>query len=171
MQQGEQHRGNGVMEKWSNKIFNTPSLPHSNTPTMAATRIRTPARSAYGFALYEVLLGVAIFAIGVVALGRAVQNCLNASTISEEESAVRQILSDRMAVVQAASVVPDVQKEFKINSNYGVIRLIQKSASANLTEEGNTLLTGINLVTLTAHWQRGGVPQSKQLQFYVYRSG
>ncbi len=76
MQQGKQHRGNGVMEKWSNEIFNTPSLPHSNTPTMAATRIRTPARSAYGFALYEVLLGVAIFAIGVVALGRAVQNCL-----------------------------------------------------------------------------------------------
>ncbi len=62
------------MEKWSNEIFNTPSLPHSNTPTMAATRIRTPARSAYGFALYEVLLGVAIFAIGVVALVRG--SCL-----------------------------------------------------------------------------------------------
>src|SRR6266699_1003904 len=78
------------------------------------------------FALYEVLLGVAIFAIGVVALGRAVQNCLNASTISQEESAVREVLSDRMAEIQAASIVPDAQKEFKITSNYGVIRLIQK---------------------------------------------
>jgi hypothetical protein len=133
--------------------------------------IRIRARSQYAFALYEVLIGVAIFAIGVVSLGRAVQNCLNASTISEEESAVRQILSDRMAEVQAASIVPDAQKEFKINSNYGVIRLIQKSAPANLTEEGNTLLTGINLVTLTAGWQHGGIPQSMQLQFYVYRSG
>jgi Tfp pilus assembly protein PilV len=129
-------------------------------------------RNAYrAFALYEVLIGVAIFAIGVVALGRAVQNCLNASTISEEESAVRQILSDRMAEIQAASVVPDAQKEFKINSNYGVIRLIQKSAPAALTEPDNTVINGINLVTLTALWQHGGGPQSKQIQFYVYRSG
>jgi hypothetical protein len=171
MQRGEQQRTDGAIEKWRNGIFNTPALQHSNTPMMTGRPIQTRARLQYAFALYEVLLGVAIFAIGVVALGRAVQNCLNASTISEEESAVRQILSDRMAEVQAASIVPDPQKEFKINSNYGVIKLIQKSAPANLTEEGNTLLTGINLVTLTAHWQHGGVPQSKQLQFYVYRSG
>jgi hypothetical protein len=171
MQQGEQQRSDGVMEKWSNEIFNTPALQRSNTPIMAARRIRTRRRSTYAFALYEVLLGVAIFAIGVVALGRAVQNCLNASTISDEESAVRQVLSDRMAEIQAASIVPDAQKEFKIASNYGLIRLIQKSAPANLTEEGNTLLTGINLVTLTASWQHGGIPQSKQIQFYVYRSG
>jgi hypothetical protein len=123
------------------------------------------------FALYEVLIGVAIFAVGVIALGRAVENCLNASTISAEESAVRQILSDRMAEIQAAPGVPDAEKEFKINSNYGTIRLIQKSAPAELTEPDNTLLSGINLVRLTAQWQHAGVPQSKQIQFYVYRSG
>src|SRR5262245_26268924 len=65
------------------------------------------------FALYEVLLGVAIFAVGVIALGRMVENCLNASTISAEESAVRQILSDRMAEIQAAPVVPDAGKELR----------------------------------------------------------
>ena len=123
------------------------------------------------FALYEVLLGVAIFAIGVVAIGRAVENCLNASTISAEEGVVRQILSDRMAEIQAAAVVPDAEKEFKIKSNYGMIRLIQKSAPAPLTEPDNTLISGINLVILTAHWKHAGVPQSKQIQFYVYRSG
>lgn len=136
-----------------------------------AKRSWNRGRSIRGFALYEVLLGVAIFAIGVIALGRAVENCLNASTISAEESAVRQILSDRMAVVQAAAVVPDAQKEFKINSSYGVVRLVQKSGPANLTEPGNTVLTGINLVTLTAYWRHAGTPQSKQIQFYVYRSG
>jgi len=155
----------------SSGISNIPAVQHSNTPMTNGRPIQIRAGSQYAFALYEVLIGVAIFAIGVVALGRAVQNCLNASTISEEESAVRQILSGRMAEVQAASIVPDAQKEFKINSNYGVIRLIQKSAPANLTEEGNTLLTGINLVTLTARWQHGGILQSMQLQFYVYRSG
>ena len=160
----------GVMEKWGNEIFNTPALHDSNIPIMAARPIRTRARSKYAFALYEVLLGVAIFALGVIALGRAVENCLNASTISAEENVVRQILSDRMAQVQAATAVPETEKEFKIKTSYGRVILTQKAAPAALTEPDNTLITGINLVTLTARWQHAGVPQSKQIQFYVYRS-
>jgi hypothetical protein len=159
------------MEKWGNEIFNTPSLQHSNTPIMPATRIRRRPKSKYAFALYEVLLGVAIFALGVISLGRAVQNCINASSISAEENVVRQILSDRMAVVQAASVVPDAEKEFKFNTSYGKVTLTQKAAPAALTEPDNTIITGINLVTLTARWEHAGIPQSKQIQFYVYRSG
>jgi len=123
-----------------------------------------------GFALYEVLLGVAIFAVGVIALGRAVENCLNASTISAEENVVRQILSDRMAEVQAASAVPDAEKEFKINTSYGKVVLTQKTAPAALTEPDNTVINGINIVTLTARWLHAGLPESKQIQFYVYRA-
>ena len=163
--------GDGVMEKRGNEIFNTPALQDSNIPIMAARPIRTRARSKYAFALYEVLLGGAIFALGVIALGRAVENCLNASTISAEENVVRQILSDRMAQVQAATAVPETEKEFKIKTSYGRVILTQKAAPAALTEPDNTLITGINLVTLTARWQHAGVPQSKQIQFYVYRSG
>ncbi len=124
-----------------------------------------------GFALYEVLLGVAIFAIGVLALGRAVENCLNASTLNNEENVVQQILSNRMAEIQAARGLPDQAKEFKINSGYGVVKLIQKSAPAGLTEPNKTVLSGIHLVALTAQWQRGGASQSRQILFYVYRPG
>ena len=131
---------------------------------------RLELRRQSAFALYEVLLGVAIFALGVIALGRAVENCLNASTIGAEENVVRQILSDRMAQVQAASAVPEAEKEFKIKTGYGRVTLTQKTAPAALTEPDNTLITGINLVTLTARWEHAGVPQSKQIQFYVYRS-
>ncbi len=131
---------------------------------------RSELRRQSAFALYEVLLGVAIFAIGVISLGRAVENCLNASTINAEENVVRQILSDRMAEVQAASAVPETEKEFKIKTSYGRVNLTQKTAPAVLTEPDNTLITGINLVTLTARWEHAGVPQSKQIQFYVYRS-
>jgi Tfp pilus assembly protein PilV len=123
------------------------------------------------FALYEVLLGITIFALGVIALGHAVENCLNASAINAEEDSVRQILSNRMAEIQAARAVPDDSKEFKVDSNYGAIRVVQKTAAAELTEPDNTLLDGIYLVTLTARWQQAGVPQSKQIQFYVYRPG
>jgi Tfp pilus assembly protein PilV len=136
-----------------------------------ARRRRSELRRQSAFALYEVLLGVAIFAIGVISLGRAVENCINASTISAEENVVRQILSDRMAQVQAASAVPEAEKEFKIKTNYGRVILTQKAAAAALTEPDNTVITGINLVTLTARWEHAGVPQSKQIQFYVYRTG
>jgi hypothetical protein len=76
-----------------------------------------------------------------------------------------------MAVVQAAPGVPEAEKEFKIKSNYGDVRLVQKSGPAELAEPDHTLLTGINLVTLTIYWRHAGIPQSKQIQFYVYRSG
>jgi Tfp pilus assembly protein PilX len=170
MRQGDPQSNDEGMEKWGNEIFNTPGPQHSNIPVMAARRLRRRSRSKYAFALYEVLLGVAIFAVGVIALGRAVENCINASTISAEENVVRQILSDRMAQVQAASAVPDAEKEFKVNTSYGKVTLTQKAAPAALTEPDNTLITGINLVTLTAHWDHAGIPQSKQIQFYVYRS-
>ena len=134
-------------------------------------RKSTIRNSRRGFALYEVLLGVAIFAIGVLALGRAVQNCLNASTLSAEENAVEQILSNRMAEIQASRGLPDQAKEFKLNSGYGPVKLIQKSVPAELTELNKTMLNGINLVTLIAQWQRGGVSQSRQIRFYVYRPG
>jgi hypothetical protein len=123
------------------------------------------------FALYEVLLGITIFALGVIALGHAVENCLNASTINAEEDVVRQILSNRMAEIQTARGVPDDSKEFQVGSNYGPIKVVQKTAAAGLTEPDNTLLNGIYLVTLTAQWQQGGVPQSKHVKFYVYRPG
>jgi hypothetical protein len=125
----------------------------------------------HAFALYEVLLGITIFAIGVIALGHAVENCLNASTINAEEGVVRQILSNRMAEIQVTQDVPEDSKEFKVDSNYGAIRIVQKAAAAELTEPDNTVLNGIYVVTLTAQWQRSGVPQSKQIQFYVYRPG
>ena len=128
-------------------------------------------RNRRGFALYEVLMGLAIFALGVLALGRAVQNCLNASTLNAEEVRVRQILSNRMAEVQATPGFPDAAKEFKVDTGYGIVKLVQKSGPAELAEDNGVQLAGINRVTLTAIWKRGGTEQSQQIEFYVYRPG
>ncbi|HJX24741.1 MAG TPA: hypothetical protein VJ252_01185, partial [Chthoniobacterales bacterium] len=63
-------------------------------------------KRAAAFALYEVLIGLTIFALGVLALGRAVENCLNASALSAEEDRVRQVLANRMAEIQATPGFP-----------------------------------------------------------------
>src|SRR5437660_5887175 len=123
-------------------------------------QIRNPKNA---FALYEVLLGLAIFAVGVLALGRAVQNCLNASTLSAEENRVRQILANRMAEVQTTAGAPDPSKEFNIDTGYGMVKLIQKSASAGLEEDNGAPLAGVTQVTLTVKWTRGGGEQSQQI--------
>jgi Tfp pilus assembly protein PilV len=137
------------------------------------SEIRNSVRAglASGFALYEVLIGVLIFSIGVIALGRAVENCMNASTLSAEEERVRQILSNRMAEIQTTPGIPDAKKESKVDTGYGVIQLIQQTEPAKLKEEDGTQLDRINVVTLTAKWTRGGAEQSRKLEFYVYRAG
>jgi Tfp pilus assembly protein PilV len=132
---------------------------------------RTEKRGRRGFALYEVLLGVAIFAFGVLALGRAVENCLNATTLNAEENRVRLILANRMAEIQTAPGRPDEKKEFNVNTGYGVVKLIQTSAPAGLEDENGAQLSSLQRVTLTVRWTRGGSDQSQQIEFYVYRNG
>jgi hypothetical protein len=107
----------------------------------------------------------------VLALGRSVQNCLNASGLNAEEDRVRQILSNRMAELQATPGFPDGKKETKIATGYGEVLLVQRSVPASLKVDANTEIGGMNLVTLTAQWTRGGAAQSRKIQFYVYRAG
>ena len=123
------------------------------------------------FALYEVMLGLAIFIIGVLVLGRSVQNCLNASILSSEEDRVRLILANRMAEIQATPGFPDARKETSIDTGYGTVNLVQKAVPADLKDEKDLQVNNINRVTLTAEWTRGGIAQSKKIEFYVYRPG
>ena len=128
-------------------------------------------RATRAFALYEVLLGLTIFVVGVFALGRSVENCLNASALNSEEERVRLILANRMAEIQATPGFPDAKKEIKVETSYGPVKVVQKSVPAGLKDDKDLELPGINLVTLTAEWSRSGVSQARKIDFYVYRSG
>src|SRR4051794_19287483 len=146
------------------------AIPHS-PPALKSWPMWRNRRAHFGFALYEVLIGLAIFSVGVLALGRSVQNCLNASGITAEEERVRQILANRMAEIQATPGMPDTKKETKVATGYGAVLITQRSVPAGLKGDQNTELNGINLVTLTADWKRNGVAQSRKVQFYLFRNG
>jgi Tfp pilus assembly protein PilV len=132
--------------------------------------MRRSSQTRGAFALFEVLIGVTIFAIGVLALGYSVENCLNASVLTEQEDRVRQILANRMAEIQATPGAPDESAKTEVETGYGVVNLVQKTAPASLKTDNDADLTGIVHVTLTAEWTRGGVAQSRRLEFYVYRA-
>ena len=104
------------------------------------------------------------------------------STAAKEKKNVAkgfQPLGDRVFVTYTEELdrtaggiyVPDSAKESKVDTGYGLVKLIQKTIPAQLTEENGVELTGVNLVTLKAEWDRGGATQSESIQFYVYRSG
>ena len=133
--------------------------------------MRCVKRLARAFALYEVLLGLAIFSIGVLVLGRSVQNCLSASILRADQDRVTQILSNRMAEIQAKVGVPDEAKQTKVDTGYGEVTLIQRTVPAGLKDKNDLELSEIKRVTLTAEWTRGGRVQTKKIVFYVYRLG
>ena len=133
--------------------------------------MRCAKRLARAFALYEVLLGMAIFCVGVLVLGRSVENCLKATNLSAEEDRVRQILSNRMAEIQVAPGLPDESKETKIDTGYGEVKLIQRAGDAGFRDDEGLEMSGIRLVNLTVEWTRGRALQSRKIEFYVYRQG
>ncbi len=133
--------------------------------------MRRDSGSGRGFALYEVLIGVTIFVIGILALGRAAENCLTATAVAEEDDRVRLILANRMAEIQTAPGVPDTVKETKIDTGFGIVVLTQKATPTELKDSKDVEVTGITTVTLTAAWTRSGVQQRRTLDFYVYRTG
>jgi len=133
--------------------------------------MRRVRRLVRGFALYEVLLGVTIFAVGVLVLGRSVENCLRAVTLTSDEDRMRQILSNRMSEIQAAADIPDKTKETKIDTGNGEMKLLQKCGPAGLKDEQDLEMGGLYLVTLTVEWTRTGQTQRKTIEFYIFRTG
>jgi hypothetical protein len=133
--------------------------------------MRRGNRLARAFALYEVLLGMAIFCVGVLMLGRSIENCLNATALSAEGDLVRQILANRMAEMQATPGFPDENKETKIDMGRGEMTLKQKCVPAELRDEKDLEMGGIIRVTLSVEWTRGRQTQRKKIEFYVNRAG
>ena len=128
-------------------------------------------RKTRAFALAEVMLGMFVFIIGVLMLGRSVQNCLNASALSAEDERVRLVLANRMAEIQATPGFPDDHKETSIDTGYGEVRLVQTSQNAGLQDDKGLELGGIKRVTLAVEWTRNRIPQLRKISFYVYRTG
>ena len=123
------------------------------------------------FMLIEVMLGVVIFAMGVLALGRCVNNCLVAETIRQEVERARLVLANRMAEVEAGEV--DTTKDViddALGEGFPGMTLRQTRKPVAAQNEKQQVLHGLYQVTLEVDWTSGNEPQSKTISFYVLRS-
>ncbi|MEI8234235.1 MAG: hypothetical protein WCH57_06065 [Verrucomicrobiota bacterium] len=127
----------------------------------------SPRRRAAGFLLLETLIGVAIFALGVLALARCVEHCLEAESAKVWDERARVALENRMAEIEAGAAGLDAEKDEPLGGMFEGITLRQRSSPLRW-REGNREIQGLFQVQLEARWQEAASKQSKVLAFYVF---
>jgi Tfp pilus assembly protein PilV len=126
-------------------------------------------KSNRSFVLLEAMLGVTIFVVGVLAIGRSVNNCLNADAARRDDQRARMALQNCMAEVESGAVQLTSERTEKLKEMYSGITLKVKVAPVKKTNEKKQELPGLSEVQAEATWQSGTQPQSKVLTFYVLR--
>lgn len=128
------------------------------------TVLRSSNRHA--FMLLEAMLAVAIFALGVLALGRCVTNCLDAERFKAEGALAWRALDNRVAELEAGAR-PVLDSEELLPAPFAGVRLKQRCAPLPKRNEKGVEMTGLYAVTLDATWRSGPDTRSRQLIFYV----
>jgi hypothetical protein len=116
------------------------------------------------------MLGVMIFAIGVLALGRCVNNCISAETLREETERARLALENRMAEVEAGEIATDKALSDPLGDDFPGMTMKQARHLVAAKNEKKNVINGIYQVDLEVDWTSEREPQARKLSFYVLRS-
>lgn len=120
-----------------------------------------------GFWLLEALLAVTIFSIGIISLAGAVQNCMVAQHIKQDDLRARLALSNRMVEIEAGSVQLADSKTEELKGAFEGMKMKQTRVAVKRKNEKDQDITGIMSVTLVVTWKSDGQEQSRELNFYV----
>ncbi len=126
-------------------------------------------RGKSGFLLLETMIGVAIFAIGVLALAKCFDNLLGAETAKAEDEKARLALQNRMAEIECRAVDFDESQTETLKGMFKEFTLKQTKTKFPYKNEFGQELPGLFIVTLQALWKSPDGPQSKSLSFYVFQ--
>jgi Tfp pilus assembly protein PilV len=131
-----------------------------------------PCRAARraGFVLIEVMLGVMIFAIGVIALGKCVNNCLTTETVRQETEQARLALENRMDQIEAGEIATDKDLSDPLGEGFPGMTMVQSRHPVVAKNEKGAVIEGLYEVDLEVDWKSGNEPQARKLSFYVLRS-
>ena len=121
-----------------------------------------------GFVLLEAMIAVAVFSIGVLALGRCVQNCIVAERAKVEDEHARRFLMNRMAEIEHGSVVLQDKATEELKGAFAGMVLKTTRVPLKKKNEKKQELPGLFVVTLELAWKSNGQDQSKDLTFYVF---
>ncbi len=128
----------------------------------------TSLRRRAGFLLLETMIGVAVFALGMLALTRCVQQCIGTEAARAWDERARVALANRAAEIEAGAVNCDKESTEKLSGPFEGMTLRQKCIPLPMKDETGKELTGISQVQLEAAWVEWSGTQTKALTFYVY---
>lgn len=121
------------------------------------------------FVLLEAMLAVAIFAIGVIALARCVENCLQAQTYLKDDDRARRVLNNRMMEIEVGSVaLKDATTTEELKEPYAGMTLKTFKTPIERKNEKDQEILGLYHIKLELRWQSAGQEQLRSLEFYVY---
>jgi len=134
----------------------------------------SPRRWRAGFLLLETMIGVMVFAIGVLTLARCVDACLNAESAKVWDERARVALENRMAEIEAGAIDFDAGNSTsssgeKLTGMFEGIKLQTVRTPLHLQDDNKKELIGLFQIQLEALWDQGSTSQSKTLTFYVYQ--
>jgi len=121
-----------------------------------------------GFFLLEAMIATFIFAIGVIALGHCVENCLSAQRIKEDDARARRLLENRMVEIEAGSAVVTDRASEELKGMFAGMTLKTTRVPLKKKNEKEQELFGLFQMNLQLTWKADGQEQVKELTFYVY---
>ena len=123
-------------------------------------------RFAGAFVLLEALLAVAIFALGILTLGRCISQGVGAERFKMEDARARQVLQNRYEEIQGRAVDLKNSDE-KLEAPYEGLSLKQAVAPLHKRDEQGRELDKMAVVTLTVEWMSDAKTETRSLTFYA----
>jgi Tfp pilus assembly protein PilV len=133
------------------------STPFPSTPD---------ARSLRGFVLIETILAVAIFSVGILALGRCVENCVLADIAKEQDNRARRALENEMALIESGAKPLAESSVQELKGMFQGMVLKTKRTLLKEKNEKNQDIVGIYAVQLEADWTVGQEKMTRSIEFY-----
>jgi hypothetical protein len=125
-------------------------------------------RDQAGFVLLEALLAVAIFAIGVLALGRCVNNCMAAERWRNENALAMRVLENRSMEIEGGAVALETAPMETLKSPFDGMKLKQTVTPLKMKNEKNEDLVGMVTVKLLVTWISDHEPRERSLTYYAH---
>lgn len=126
------------------------------------------ARAKRGFLLLDSMLAVAIFALGVLALGRCVQNCLRAERFRREDGLAQRVLANYVTQIETEALPLADQMTEQLKGAWTGMTLNITREPLKLVNEKEQELFGLYRVLLDLSWKSGTEVIHRDLSFYFY---
>ena len=129
---------------------------------------RTPfQRRAY--LLLECMLAVGIFAMGILALGRCVENCLKAERFRREEALAQRALANFWVQIENGAIpLTERPVEEPLKGAWEGMKMTVLREPLAVKNEKDQELFGLYQVTLRLSWMSDHEPMTRDLQFLLY---